>query len=178
VQHAASPDLVSWSPFRTVRFAGHDGAEGWETAGEIYTFGAQEHPLNSTWLLALFPYLPLDATQKALIKGTLRPSPGNLHHKATLGSISVACSLDGVHWSQPAPLLSCQAQFHPTHRDWRMGALPVHNGVQIVHGETYVWVHEDISGMSRPGCSHSPACHTTVRRYKLLDDTPLRACMR
>ena len=142
VQHTQSTDLVHWSPFRSVRFLGHDGAEGYEGTGEIYTFGAQRHPLNSSWMLALFPYLPLDASQSDLIRGnrskqqeSREPLPqGVMLHKAKLGSVSLACSRDGVHWSAPTPLLDCLARWNPESTGtgaWRMTVLPVHNGLQV-----------------------------------------------
>ena len=164
--------------------------------------GAQAHPLNSSWLLALLPYLPLLKWQRRDL----------VHKGATkLGSMGIACSRDGVHWSAPTPLLECIARFHsePTvsgavsrrmqnasaaqHGSWRLTVLPVHNGVQVLpDGSAFVWVQEDVAGMSRASClgpAHSKttssssststsSCHTVVRRYRLNDVSALRACMR
>ena len=138
----------------------------------MYIIGAQAHPLNSSWLLALLPYLPLLNWQRR-----------DLVHEGTtkLGSMGIACSRDGVHWSAPTPLLECIARFHsePTvsgavsrrvqnasvaqvqnesaaqHGSWRLTVLPVHNGVQVLpDGSAFVWVQEDVAGvgMSRDSC--------------------------
>ena len=142
----------------------------------MYIIGAQAHPLNSSWLLALLPYLPLLNWQRR-----------DLVHEGTtkLGSMGIACSRDGVHWSAPTPLLECIARFksepivssaasrRPVHAQnasaaqpqmnesdahhgsWRLTVLPVHNGVQVLpDGSAFVWVQEDVAGvgMSRDSC--------------------------
>ena len=68
VQTTSSADLVHWNRFRPLRFKGIGGREGHEGAGEIYTFGAQPHPWNASWLLAIFPYLPLNESQKQMAR--------------------------------------------------------------------------------------------------------------
>ena len=141
--------------------------------GRFTRFGAQPHPLNASWLVALFPWLPLNLQQQSLI---ISPGKSSAHHHAS-GHIAVACSRDGRHWSPPQPLVDCAAHFHSTHRSWRMGALPVHHSVQVTGGQAYVWVQEDIAGMERPSCFTSTKCATRVRRYRLNDDTVLRRCM-
>lgn len=61
---------------------------------------------------------------------------------------------------------------------YAMGALAVQNGFQLTDGRVYVWVQDDIAGMSRSSCATSHACATTLRRYRMRDDGPLVACMR
>lgn len=198
VQHAASHDLIHWTPFQSVHFAGLHGSEGHEGAGEIYTFGAQPHPLNSSWLIALFPYLTLDQTQRERTRGNAS-DPGRdtrellpqrvQAHLSMLGSMSMACSRDGVHWSAPTPLVECLARFHSDVMgqhghgtgSWRSTTLPVHNGIQVTpDGSAFVWLQEEIAGMGRGSCLGLPkvVCNTFVRRYRLKDDSVLRGCMR
>lgn len=172
VQHAESADLLSWSPFRSIRFAGHEGVEGYEGVGEIYTFGAQLHPLDASWLIAVHPLL-------RLIDGrTAKQENQRATSDHSTGAIAISCSQDGIHWSSPRLLLKCGAAFHRAHRSWRMTSLPVHNGIQLVDGTFYLWVHESIAGMGRDSCNDSPNCFTAVRRYRLVDETPVRECIK
>lgn len=92
----------------------------------------------------------------------------------TTGHIAIACSHDGVHWSRPHYILDCRASLQVTHLTWRMSVLPVHNGVDVVGGHAYVWLHEDVSGMGSTVWDK----YTTLRRYRLQGGTmALHRCL-
>ena len=82
VQMTSSADTVAWDPFRMIALDGYAHAEG-----NIYFFAAQVNPVLESSLLALFP----------------------LEHRGR-GCLAFACSRDGVRWSRPMALLSCEGE--------------------------------------------------------------------
>ena len=110
VQVAASQDGgMSWGPFAFISMDGYTHMEG-----DVYFFAVSVNPVHPASLLAMFP----------------------LAHKFR-GCIGVSVSLDGLHWSQPTPLLRCavhgeRAVHHPAAglvRDGPLVSLYVHENV-------------------------------------------------
>ena len=82
MQVTSSADGTAWAPFQALAIADYAHAEG-----NIYFFAAQVNPVLESSLLALFP----------------------LEHRRR-GCLAFACSRDGVRWSRPTALLSCEGE--------------------------------------------------------------------
>lgn len=125
----------SWSPFEFLRLGGYRYAEG-----DLYFFVASPNPAVPHTLLGLFP----------------------LAHRFR-GCIGVAASADGVHWSEPAPLLRCAVH----------GERAVHHpaqGLTLQGGEVSLWVHENVPGVTTDDPNVKVAQHTylTLPRTRLV----------
>ena len=116
VQVTSSADGTTWAPFQAIALADYA-----HTEGNIYFFAAQVNPVLESSLLALFP----------------------LEHRGQ-GCLAFACSRDGVRWSRPMALLSCEVDVLDR------GDRTIHHPVAgLVRRGDVVWlyVHENVPGV-------------------------------
>lgn len=105
---------VSWGPFRPIELAGYTHREG-----DVYFWAAQPNPVDPSSYVATFPLV-----------------------HALHGCIGISWSRDGLAWTQPVPLLACEAVGE---RALAHPAAPamVRRGAHI-----WIYIHESVPGAS------------------------------
>ena len=140
VQLTISSDLRTWSPFRIVRTHGlslrnlRPGARG-----GAYFFGVQPNPLHNHSLIAIFP---------VVLNGE--------------GSIAIAASYDGFHWSHPTTLLRCDVDVYKE----RATTNPAF-GFVLDGGKLHFWVHEHVGWVVPRTYFHGGSPRPQLVRYAI-----------
>ena len=107
-------DGRTWSAFETIAIDGYDPSQG-----DVYFWGAQVNPVDSSSLIATFPIVH------------------QLH-----GCIGLSLSLDGLSWSRITPLLACQAVGE------RALAHPAAPAMVRRGEDVFIYIHESVPGSS------------------------------
>ena len=183
VQFTTAASLIGeWSPLRSIRLRGIDAC-----AVNIYTFGAQAHPLRDDRLIAFFPavlgcrsipqgvpegpdgsWAPgviCDSPDRRFeLHGTPEANQTAVHNLDYLGncSLMMACSANGQSWSKPLQLFSCRSR-----SGQRTASLPVSNGLRFTRGRLFVWVHQDVPTGQRNAMNKREMSRSKLVRYEL-----------
>ena len=171
-----------WSPLRSIQLRGVDAC-----AVNIYTFGAQVHPLRDDRLIAFFPAIlgcrsvpngVPEGPEGSWSTGVICDSPNrrfellgapeanqtsvhNLQVHANC-SLMIACSTDGQSWSRPLQLFSCRSRSGA-----RTASLPVSNGLRFKHGRLFVWVHQDVPTGQKKDMTKREMRRSKLVRYEI-----------